>query len=89
MVGDRLHHKSGAKQNQPNGIPRAQQASWTIVYQPYRRRDDQHKETLKHEEDAKKIADKILEEKVIQLLKKMVKLDTKTVSIEEFNKLFE
>ena len=47
------------------------------------------KETLKHEEDAKKIADKILEEKVIQLLKKMVKLDNKTVSIEEFNKLFE
>ena len=46
------------------------------------------KETLKREEDAKRIADKILEEKVISLLKGMVKLDAKTVSIEEFNKLF-
>jgi trigger factor len=47
------------------------------------------KETLKREEDAKRIADKILEEKVIGLLKEMVKLDNKTVTIEEFNKLFE
>jgi trigger factor len=47
------------------------------------------KETLKREEDAKRIADKILEEKVIVLLKEMVKLENKTVSIEEFNKLFE
>jgi trigger factor len=47
------------------------------------------KETLKKEEDAKRIADKILEEKVIGLLKEMVKLDSKTVTIEEFNKLFE
>jgi len=47
------------------------------------------KETLKREEDAKRIADKILEEKVIGLLKEMVKIDTKTVTIEEFNKLFE
>jgi len=46
------------------------------------------KETLKREEDAKRIADKILEEKVISLLKGMVKLDAKRVSIEEFNKLF-
>lgn len=47
------------------------------------------KETLKREEDAKKIADKILEEKVNLILKEMVKLDIKTVTIEEFNKLFE
>jgi trigger factor len=47
------------------------------------------KETLKREEDAKRIADKILEEKVTVLLKEMVKLDNKSVTIEEFNKLFE
>ncbi len=47
------------------------------------------KETIKREEDAKKIADKILEEKVIALIKDMVKLETKSVSVEEFNKLFE
>ncbi len=47
------------------------------------------KETLKRDEDAKRIADKILEEKVTLLLKEMVKLDNKSVTIEEFNKLFE
>jgi trigger factor len=47
------------------------------------------KETLKREEDAKRIADKILEEKVNVILKDIVKLENKTVSIEEFNKLFE
>jgi trigger factor len=47
------------------------------------------KETLKREEDAKRIADKILEEKVILILKDMVKLEGKSVTIDEFNKLFE
>jgi len=47
------------------------------------------KETLKREEDAKRIADKILEEKVTEILKGMVKLENKKVTIEEFNKLFE
>jgi len=46
-------------------------------------------ETLKREEDAKRIADKILEEKVILALKEIVKLETKTVTTEDFNKLFE
>jgi trigger factor len=47
------------------------------------------KETLKREEDAKRIADKILEEKVILILKELVKLESKSVTVEEFNKLFE
>ena len=47
------------------------------------------KETLKREEDAKRIADKILEEKVILQMKELVKLENKSVTIEEFNKLFE
>ncbi len=47
------------------------------------------KETLKREEDAKRIADKILEEKVTEILKGMVKLENKKVTIDEFNKLFE
>jgi trigger factor len=47
------------------------------------------KETLKREEDAKRIADKILEEKVIILMKELVKLENKDVTVEEFNKLFE
>jgi trigger factor len=47
------------------------------------------KETLKREEDAKRIADKILEEKVILIIKDIIKLEDKSISIEDFNKLFE
>jgi trigger factor len=47
------------------------------------------KETLKREEDAKRIAEKILEEKVIAEIKELVKLENKSVTVEEFNKLFE
>lgn len=46
-------------------------------------------ETLKREEDAKRITDKILEEKVIVLMKELVMLENKDVTVEEFNKLFE
>jgi trigger factor len=46
-------------------------------------------EMLKREEEAKRIAEKILEEKAIEKLKEMVKLDSKKVTMEEFNKLFE
>ena len=47
------------------------------------------KETLKRKDDAKKIADKILEEKVILLMKELVKIENESVTVEEFNKLFE
>ena len=46
-------------------------------------------EMLKREEDAKRIAEKILEEKAIEKLKELVKLENKKISVEEFNKLFE
>jgi trigger factor len=46
-------------------------------------------EMLKREEDAKRIAEKILEEKAIEKLKELVKLENKKVTVEEFNKLFE
>jgi trigger factor len=44
---------------------------------------------LKRDEDAKRIAEKILEEKAIEKLREVVKLDEKKISAEEFNKLFE
>jgi len=47
------------------------------------------KETLKREDDAKRIADKILEEKVIGILKELLKIENNSITIEEFNKLFE
>lgn len=36
-----------------------------------------------------RIADKVLEEKVILLMKELVKLENKSVAVDEFNKLFE
>ncbi|MFN8210736.1 MAG: trigger factor [Bacteroidales bacterium] len=46
-------------------------------------------EMLNREEDAKRIAERILEEKAVEKLKEVVKLEEKQVTAEEFNKLFE
>ncbi len=46
-------------------------------------------EMLKREEDVKRIAEKILEEKAIEKLKELVKIEPKQVSMDDFNKLFE
>jgi trigger factor len=47
------------------------------------------KEMLKREEEAKRIAEKILEEKAIEKLKEVVKLEDKKITADDFNKLFE
>ena len=46
-------------------------------------------EMLKREDDVRRITDKILEEKAAEKIKELVKLDSKKISIDEFNKLFE
>ena len=46
------------------------------------------KESLKREEDIKRIADKILDEKVIEIIKSLVKIDNKSVTAEEFDNFF-
>jgi trigger factor len=46
-------------------------------------------ELLNREEDAKRIAEKILEEKAVEKLKEVVSLETRKITLEEFNKLFE
>ena len=70
-------------------ITRYQFQQYGLFYADAEQVTNYAKETLKREEDAKRIADKILEEKVTGLLKEMVKLENKSVTIEEFNKLFE
>ena len=47
------------------------------------------KETLKREDDVKRIADRILDEKVIENMKDVIKIENKSISYEEFDKLFE
>jgi trigger factor len=46
-------------------------------------------EILKKEDEARKLADRVLDNKVVDWIKANVKLDQKKVSTEEFNKLFE
>jgi len=47
------------------------------------------KDMMKKEDTLKNMVDKVAEEKVFAIIKESVKLDTKEVSIEEFNKMFE
>jgi len=76
-------------QREAEKITRYQFQQYGLFYATDEQVANYAKETLKREEDAKKIADKILEEKVNLILKELVKLENKTVTIEEFNKLFE
>lgn len=70
-------------------ITRYQFQQYGLFYATDEQINNYAKETLKREEDAKRIADKVLEDKVMLKLKDLVKLEEKSVSVEEFNKLFE
>jgi trigger factor len=70
-------------------ITRSQFRQYGLFYATDEQVTNYAKETLKREDDAKRIADKILEEKVTEILKGMVKIENKKVTIDEFNKLFE
>ena len=70
-------------------ITRSQFRQYGLFYATEEQITNYAKETLKREEDAKRIADKILEDKVILLMKDLVKLEPKSVTVDEFNKLFE
>jgi len=76
-------------QKEAENITRYQFQQYGLFYATEEQIVNYAKETLKREEDAKRIADKILEEKVIILMKDLVKLETKDITVEEFNKLFE
>jgi trigger factor len=76
-------------QKEAENITRYQFQQYGLFYATDEQIANYAKETLKKEEDAKRIADKILEEKVLVFIKDMVKLENKDVTVEEFNKLFE
>jgi trigger factor len=76
-------------QHEAEKITRYQFQQYGLFYATDEQIANYAKETLKRDEDAKRIADKILEEKAITLMKELVKLENKNVTIEEFNKLFE
>lgn len=70
-------------------ITRYQFQQYGLFYATEEQINNYAKETLKREEDAKRIADKILEDKVLHIIKDLVKLENKSISVEDFNKLFE
>lgn len=76
-------------QKEAERITRYQFSQYGLFYATDEQVSNYARETLKREEDAKRIADKILEDKVIELFKDIVKVEDKRVSVEEFNKLFE
>jgi trigger factor len=76
-------------QKEAENITRIQFRQYGLFYATDEQIANYGKETLKREEDAKRIADKILDDKVIGILKDVVKVEGKSVTAEEFNKLFE
>jgi trigger factor len=76
-------------QKEAENITRYQFQQYGLYYATDEQIGNYAKEMLKREEEAKRIAEKILEEKAIEKLKEVVKLEDKKITAEEFNKLFE
>lgn len=76
-------------QKEAEKITRYQFQQYGLFYATDEQISNYAKETLKKEDEAKRIADKILEDKVIGLLKEIVKIENKSITVEKFNKLFE
>lgn len=70
-------------------IARSQFAQYGMIGMDDAILDNYVKDMLKKEETLKNIIDKVAENKVLDIIKDAVKVDTKEVSIEEFNKMFE
>ena len=76
-------------QKEAETVTRYQFQQYGLFYATDEQISNYAKETLKREDDTKRIADKILEDKVITHMKEMVKIEDKSITVEEFNKLFE
>lgn len=76
-------------QNEAEKITRYQFQQYGLFYATDEQISNYARETLKKEDDAKRIADKILDDKVFIVLKDIVKIETRKITSEKFNKLFE
>ena len=76
-------------QAEAESITRYQFQQYGLFYATDEQIGNYAKEMLKREDEAKRIAEKILEEKAIEKLKEVVKLEDKMISADDFNKLFE
>jgi trigger factor len=82
ITEEELHHEA-------ENITRYQFQQYGLFYASDEQIHNYAHEMLNREEDAKRIAERILEEKAIEKLREVVKLEDKTITAEEFNKLFE
>lgn len=76
-------------QNEAQGIARYQFHQYGYYYVTDEQVANYAKEMLNNGEEAKRVAATILDNKVLDNLKEVVKIETKEISQEEFNKLFE
>jgi trigger factor len=76
-------------QAEAENITRYQFQQYGLFYATDEQIGNYAREMLKREEEAKRIAEKILEEKAIEKLKEVVKLEDKIITADDFNKLFE
>ena len=70
-------------------IARAQFAQYGMVGLEDEILDNYAKDMLKKEDTIKNIVDKVAEDKVLDAVKKAIKLNEKSISIDDFNKMFE
>jgi trigger factor len=95
LIRNKVAKENGVKiteeelQKEAENVTRYQFQQYGLFYAIEEQISNYAKETLKKEDDAKRIADKILEDKVIGIMKELVKIENKNVTADEFNKLFE
>ena len=75
--------------NEAAKITRQQFNQYGLYYATDDQINNYAKETLKREEDAKRIADKVIDDKILTHFRGLVELVGESISAEGFNKLFE
>ena len=67
----------------------AQFAQYGMMGLPDEMLENYAKEMLKKEDAARNMADRVMDEKVLNVIKSSIKLNTKKISLDDFNKMFE
>jgi trigger factor len=75
--------------NEAANLTRYQFQQYGLFYATDEQIGNYAKEMIKREDDAKRIAEKLLDEKVGNKIKELIRINEKQVTVEDFNKLFE
>ena len=69
-------------------MAKIQFAQYGMMNVPQEILENYTKDMLKKPETAKNIAEKVVEDKVVEIVKQSVKLNHQSITVEEFNKMF-